>query len=97
MTRLNIVLLVALLVSCFALVTLQHEWRRLYVANERVRNLAAQLAAEHDRLLAQQRALAAPARVQQLAQRQLQMRPADPAITEYVALAQGTTSAGGAR
>ncbi|WP_334133880.1 cell division protein FtsL [Tepidimonas sp.] len=89
MTRLNLVLLGVLLVSSFALVSLQYESRRLYVANERARSQAVQLAAEYDRLVAQQRALAAPARVQQLAQRQLQMRPAHPAITEYVALPQG--------
>ncbi len=97
MTRLNLMLLGALVASCFALVTLQYESRRLYVANERARNQAAQLAAEHERLVAQQRALAAPARVQQLAQRQLQMRPAHPAITEYVALPTTTPQAGGVR
>ena len=62
--------------SCFYLVTLQYDSRRLYVANERARAEANRLAAEHERLVAQQRALAAPSRVQQMAQRQLQMRPA---------------------
>ncbi|MES8077642.1 cell division protein FtsL, partial [Cutibacterium acnes] len=85
--RLNLVLLLALLASCFYLVTLQYDSRRLYVANERARAEANRLAAEHERLVAQQRALAAPSRVQQMTQRQLQMRPAHPGITEYVTLA----------
>ncbi|MCX7693812.1 cell division protein FtsL [Tepidimonas taiwanensis] len=84
-----LVLLAALLASSFYLVTLQYESRRLYVAKERAHAQAMQLAAEHERLVAQQRALTAPARVQQIAQRELQMRPAHPGITEYVTLASG--------
>ena len=93
--RLNLVLLLALLASSFYLVTLQYDSRRLYVANERARAEANRLAAEHERLVAQQRALAAPARVQQMAQRQLQMRPAHPGITEYVTLATTVVEPGG--
>ncbi|MEW6694368.1 Cell division protein FtsL [Tepidimonas thermarum] len=95
MTRLNLVLLLALLASAFALVTVRYESRRLYVANERARAQATRLAAEHERLVAEQRALAAPWRVQHIAQRQLQMRAAHPAITEYVALSPTDVGAGG--
>lgn len=84
MTRLNLVLLVAVLGSAFYLVHLQYESRRLYVALERAKSLSERLAADHDQLFVQKRAQATPARVQQLATRQLQMRPAHPGITEYV-------------
>lgn len=86
MTRLNLVLLVAVLGSAFYLVHLQYESRRLYVAMDRARSLSERLAADHEQLVVQKRAQATPARVQQLALRQLQMRPAHPGITEYVAL-----------
>ena len=92
MTRLNLVLLLAVLVSAFYLVHLQYESRRLYVAHEKAKVQAQQLEAEHAQLVVQRRAQATPARVQQLAVRQLQMRPANPGITQYV----GVTQAGGA-
>ncbi|MFN3611166.1 cell division protein FtsL [Tepidimonas sp.] len=95
MTRLNLALLLAVLASSFYLVTLQYESRRLYVANERARAQAGRLAADHERLVAQQRAQAAPSRVQHIAQRQLQMRPAHPGITEYVALSSTEVAPGG--
>ena len=86
MTRLNLVLLVAVLGSAFYLVHLQYESRRLYVALERARSLSERLAADHEQLVVQKRGQATPARVQQLATRQLQMRPAHPGITEYVSV-----------
>lgn len=86
MTRLNLVLLLAVLASAFYLVHLQYESRRLYVAMERARAVGDRLAADHEQLVVQKRAQATPARVQQIAVRQLQMRPAHPGITEYVAL-----------
>ncbi len=90
MIRLNLVLLLAVLISAFYLVHLQYESRRLYVAMERAHAVGDRLAADHEQLIVQKRAQATPARVQQLASRQLQMRPAHPGITEYVALpAQG--------
>ena len=44
------------------------------------------LSSEHEQLQVQKREQAASARVQQLATRQLQMRPVNPAITQYVTL-----------
>jgi cell division protein FtsL len=85
------------LASAFYLVHLQYESRRLYVSLERAKAASEQLSAEHEQLMVQKRSQATPARVQQLAVRQLQMRPADPGITEYVAMppvtgADGTVS-----
>jgi cell division protein FtsL len=86
MTRLNLVLMLALLVSALYLVHLQYESRRVFVEMERARSAGDRLAAEHEQLLVQKRAHAAPARVQQLATGPLQMRPAHPGITEYFSL-----------
>lgn len=84
MIRLNLVLLMAVLVSAFYLVHVQYESRRLYTEHDRAVSRAARLEADHEQLQVQQRAHAAPARVQLLAARHLQMRPVNPAITEYV-------------
>jgi cell division protein FtsL len=86
MIRLNLVLLVAVLVSAFYLVHTQYESRRLYTAIDKANAQARRLEADHEQLQVQKRAQATPARVQQLASRQLQMRPVNPGITEYVTL-----------
>ncbi|HEX5389114.1 MAG TPA: cell division protein FtsL [Burkholderiaceae bacterium] len=84
MIRLNLVLLLAVLVSAFYLVHVQYDSRRLYTALDRMRAQAQRLEADHEQLVVQKRAQATPGRVQQIATGQLQMRPANPAITEYV-------------
>ena len=84
MIRLNLVLLFAVLVSAFYLVHVQYDSRRLYTALDRMRAQAQRLEADHEQLVVQKRAQATPARVQQIATQQLRMRPANPAITEYV-------------
>ena len=84
MTRLNLVLLLAVLVSAFYLVNLQYESRRLYVALDKAKSQADRLEAEHEQLTVQQRAQASASRVQQIAAQHLGMRPATPAVTEYV-------------
>jgi cell division protein FtsL len=86
MIRLNLVLLLAVLVSAFYLVHTQYESRRLYTALDRGQSQALKLDAEHEQLVVQKRAQAASARVQQLATNQLEMRQVTPGITEYVAL-----------
>lgn len=84
MIRLNLVLLMAVLVSAFYLVHTQYESRRLYTALDRSQAQSRKLDAEHEQLQVQKRAQATPARVQQIAARQLQMRPVTPGITQYV-------------
>jgi cell division protein FtsL len=46
-------------------------------------------------LVVQKRAEATPARVQQLASRQLQMRPVNPAITQYVTVFESPAASAG--
>jgi cell division protein FtsL len=82
---LNLMLLLAVLLSAFYLVHTQYESRRIYTQIDRANAQTRKLAAEHEQLQVQKRAEATSARVQYLAQSRLDMRPANPAITNYVA------------
>jgi len=84
MTRLNVVLLLAVIASALYLVRTQYESRRLYAELDRARSEARRLETEHERLQVEKRAQATPARVERVAREQLQMRGATPAITQYV-------------
>ena len=93
MIRLNLMLLVAVLASAFYLVHTQYESRRLYTAIDKANAQARRLASEHEQLQVQKREQATSARVQQLATRQLQMRPVNPGITQYVTAGAPVSSA----
>lgn len=86
MTRLNLVLLLAVVASALYLVRVQYDSRRLYAEIERAQNEFRRLEIAHERLQVEKRAQATPARVEKLAREQLQMRAATPAITTYVTL-----------
>lgn len=86
MIRLNLVLLIALMASALYLVRVQYDSRRLYAEIEKVQGEYRKLEVEHERLQVEKREQATPARVERLAREQLQMRPATPAITQYVTL-----------
>ncbi|MBK6651861.1 MAG: cell division protein FtsL [Betaproteobacteria bacterium] len=96
MTRLNLVLLLAVLASALYLVRTQYESRRLFVEYERAKAEAHRLDVEHDGLQIQQRAQATPLRVEKLAKEKLQMRTATPAITQYVTYSEPATASVGA-
>ncbi len=84
MTRLNIVLLLAVLASAMYLVRVQYDSRHLYAEIEKAQAEARRLDTDRERLLADKRGQATPLRVEQIAKDQLQMRPATPGITLYV-------------
>ena len=84
MTRLNLVLLLAVLASALYLVRTQYESRRLYVELEKAIAQNHKLEAENERLQVEKRAQATPLRVEKLAKDNLQMRSVTPAITQYV-------------
>ena len=84
MTRLNLVLLLAVLFSALYLVHTQYESRRLYVEIEKTITLSRQFEADKERLQVDKRAQATPLRVEQISRERLQMRIATPAITQYV-------------
>ena len=84
MTRLNIVLLIAVIASALYLVRTQYESRRIFVEVEKAQNLSRKLDLERERLEVEKSAQATPLRVEKLAKEHLQMRTATPAVTQYV-------------
>ena len=84
MMRLNLVLLLAVIASALFLVRTQYESRRLIAEIEKAQSEARRLEMEHEKLEVAKRAQATPLRVEKLAKEQLHMRPASPAITQYV-------------
>jgi cell division protein FtsL len=74
------------LASALYLVRVQYESRRLYAEIEKTQAESRRLEIENHRLEVEKRAQATPLRVERLAKDQLQMRPATPAITQYVTL-----------
>ena len=96
MTRLNIVLLLAVLASAIYLVHTQYESRRLFTELDRAVAEARRLETEHQRLQVEKRAQATPLRVEKIARAQLNMRTATPAITQYVSDPQGVATAAAA-
>jgi cell division protein FtsL len=91
-TRLNLVLLLAVLASALYLVRTQYESRRLYVELEKATAQNRKLEAENERLQVEKRAQATPLRVEKLAKDKLQMRTVTPAITQYVNQKDGTVT-----
>ena len=85
MTRVNALLLVAVILSALYLVRTQYESRRLYTELDRARAQAQRLDNEYDRLDIERGAQATPLRVEKLAHEQLHMRTISPAITQYAA------------
>ena len=96
MTRLNLVLLVAVLASAIYLVHTQYESRRLFTELDRAIAEARRLETEHQRLQVEKRAQATPLRVERIARDTLHMRTATPAITLYVNDSAPAAGAGGA-
>jgi len=85
MTRVNALLLIAVMLSALYLVRTQYESRRLYTELDRAKAQAQRLENEYDRLDIERGAQATPLRVEKLAHEQLHMRNISPAITQYAA------------
>lgn len=84
MTRLNMLLTLALIASSLYLVRTAYESRRLFAELDRAKNEAARLDTEHKRLEAERQAAATNLRVERTAREKLAMRGATPAVTVYV-------------
>lgn len=84
MTRVNIMLLLAVVLSGLAVVHAQHDSRNLFVQHDRAVGEARKLEVEFDRLQVDKRAQATHLRVEQLAKDKLRMVMPTPAITDYV-------------
>jgi cell division protein FtsL len=86
MSRLAVLLLVAVVVSALYVVRVQYQSRQMFTELDHARRDAQQLAADHERLEVDKRAAATSLRVEQIARSQLSMRPITPAITTYMIL-----------
>lgn len=84
MTRLNIFLMLALLLSSLYLVRTAYDSRRLFAELDKARNEAARLDTEFKRLQADREGQATSLRVERTARERLAMRTATPAVTVYV-------------
>jgi len=84
MTRLNMILVLALLASSLYLVRTAYDSRRLFAELDKAKNEAARLDTESKRLEAEREAQATSLRVERTAREKLAMRTATPAVTVYV-------------
>jgi cell division protein FtsL len=98
MTRVNILLLAAVLATMLYIVKIQYESRQLFVAIEKATVEVRRLELSHASLQVESRAQATPLIIEKLAKERLQMRPATPAVTQYISIANaGKTHAEPAR
>jgi cell division protein FtsL len=97
MTRINLLLLVALVISSVYLVRVSYESRRLFAALDRAQSESRQLDIEHERLKAEKQSQATPLRVERVARDRLAMRSATPAVTQYVTYGAAASAVEGAR
>jgi cell division protein FtsL len=93
MTRLNVLLLLALLISSVYLVKVAHESRRLFADLDKARTEERLLDSEFERLKAEKQSQATPLRVEKTARDKLAMRTATPAVTQYVTYARAASAA----
>lgn len=84
MTRLSVLLLVALVLSGLWLVKTSYESRRLFAEIERAKAEEAQLSADEKRLDAERRTEATHLKVERTAREKLSMRLATADVTVYV-------------
>lgn len=83
-TRLNLLLLLAVLGTAMFLVHTQYQSRQLYTQYYKAQSEARVLETEFERLQVEKRAQATPLRVERLAKEQIKMRTTTPAMTLYV-------------
>jgi cell division protein FtsL len=84
MFRLTLFLLAALIACALALVTSQHQARKLYVELQKEQDRAKQIEVEWGQLQLEQSTWATPARVEKLATQLLGMRVPPPSLTQVV-------------
>lgn len=84
MTRVNLLLFAALVACALALVSSQHQARKLYVQLEKEQEFAKQLEVEWGQLQLEQSTWAMHARIERIATRQLNMRVPPPSRIQVV-------------
>jgi len=83
MTRLNLLLLMAVIASALVLVRASYDARRLFNENHRAASESLRLAGEQKRLEAERQLQATNLRVERTARERLKMSTVTPAITMY--------------
>jgi cell division protein FtsL len=83
-TRINVLLLLALLASALYLVRVSYESRRLFAELDKAQSEERALDNDSERLKTELRSQATPLRVERTARDRLGMRVATPATTQYV-------------
>ncbi|MFN4264588.1 MAG: cell division protein FtsL [Aquabacterium sp.] len=83
-SRLNLILALALLLSCLWLIRSSNEARQLFVELEKAQAHERELELEYERLQLEKRAQATPLRVEKLAREKLKMFGNTPGVTHYV-------------
>ncbi|MFO1306466.1 MAG: cell division protein FtsL [Burkholderiales bacterium] len=84
MTKVNLVLLAALVLCALSLVTSRHQARRLFVELERAQSAARGYETEFGQLQLEQSTWGMPARVEKVAREQLRMQLPTSARTEVI-------------
>ena len=84
MTRVNLLLMLALVASSLYLVRTAYDSRRLFAELDKARNESARLDTEAKRLEAERDAQATSLRIERTAREKLAMRSATAAVTVYV-------------
>ncbi|RQP21529.1 cell division protein FtsL [Piscinibacter terrae] len=92
MTRVNVVLLVMLIASSIYLVRVSYDSRRLFAELDKAQSEERSLDLEFERLKTEKQSQATPLRVEKTAREKLQMRSANPAITQYVTYAKAASA-----
>ena len=86
MTRVNLLLTLALIACALSLVTSRHEARRRFVELEREQAMARQLDVEYGQLELEQSTWAMPARIERVARDELHLQLPSASRVEVVAL-----------
>ncbi len=97
MTRLNVLLFVALIASSLYLVKISYDARRLFAELDKAQSEERALNTEFERLKAERQAQATPLRVEKTARERLAMRNATPGVTQYVPWVGAASAPGAAR
>lgn len=84
MTRVNVVLLLALLFSCFWLIRSSDEARDVFMQLERAQVRERELQVDFERLKVERRTAATPLVVEDMVRSKLRMFNAGPTVTHYV-------------
>jgi len=97
-SKVNLILLLAVIASSLMLVSTAYDTRRLFAAIHKAELESLRLAGEHQRLEAERQAQATNLRVDRTARERLAMRTATPAVTMYVVdpMARAASAAAGA-